>query len=184
MQPFKLFCNVFCKSTEWYICFTKLYTVMIVASHQIWHNGGVTIYFWIFTMITNASTLLESSFTIYPFLTPRIANALSFILIRYCILLIIHNEKHLHFSWITSQLHKFLVNFYMCILWKLVKTDNREHFFRNKEKIYVEQQKFFIVNNKQYTVLKIFDHHLNYKCKFTIITIKTICDHFWKPIWS
>ena len=29
-------------------------------------------------MITNASTLLESSFTIYPFLTPRIANALPY----------------------------------------------------------------------------------------------------------
>ena len=106
MQPFKLFCNVFCKSTEWYICFTKLYTVVIVASHQIWHNGGVTIYFWIFTMITNASTLLESSFTIYPFLTPRIANALFFILIMYCLLLIIYSEKHLHSSRITSQLHK------------------------------------------------------------------------------
>ena len=58
-------------------------------------------------MITNASTLLESSFTIYPFLTPRIAYALSFILIMYCLLLIIYSEKHLHSSRITSQLHKF-----------------------------------------------------------------------------
>ena len=31
-------------------------------------------------------------------------------------------------------------------------------------------------------VLKIFNHHLNYKREFTIITGKTLCDHFWYPI--
>ena len=33
-------------------------------------------------------------------------------------------------------------------------------------------------------VLKIFNRHLNHKREFTIITRKTLHDHFWYPVWK
>ena len=65
-----------------------------------------------------------------------------------CLLFVV---KTFVYFWIILQLQKFLANFYMWILWKLVKAGNCERFFGNEGKD-MKQQKFFTANNKQYMV--------------------------------
>ena len=59
--------------------------------------------------------------------------------------------KEFHDFYRLLRKHKrVLVNFFMWILWKLVKVGNYEHVFGNKGKG-TKHQKFFTTNNKQYT---------------------------------
>ena len=64
------------------------------------------------------------------------------------ILLIACGENTPHFSKITLQLQKLFGEFFMWILWTLIKVSDRESYFGNKGKD-VKHQNFYTTNPKQ-----------------------------------